>query len=69
MFRALILLISLLAGPALASGYTGHPGYAAFEARMVSEHGFTREELRRWFDAAERKDGILEAISARFRPG
>src|SRR5512139_2049727 len=63
LFRVLILVISLFAGPALASGYTGHPGYAAFEARMVSEHGFKREELRRWFDAAERKDSILEAIA------
>ena len=30
---------------------------------MVGEHGFKREELRRWFDAAERKESILEAIA------
>ena len=63
LFRVLILFIALLAGPALASGYTDHAGYAAFEARMVAEHGFEREELRRWFDAAERKESILEAIA------
>ena len=55
LFRVLILIIALFAGPALASGYTDHARYAAFEARMVNEHGFKREELRRWFDAAERK--------------
>ena len=53
----------MFAGQALAAGYTTHPGYAAFEARMVNEHGFSPEELRRWFDAAERKDAILEAIA------
>jgi membrane-bound lytic murein transglycosylase B len=61
--RALILLLFLFAGEALAAGYTTHPGYAAFEARMVSAHGFTPDELRRWFDAAQRKDSILEAIA------
>jgi len=63
LYRVLIVLLTLFAGQTLAAGYTTHPGYAAFEARMIDEHGFTRDELRRWFDSAERKDGILEAIA------
>ena len=43
MFRFVFVLLSLLAGPALAAGYAEHPGYAAFEARMVKEHGFNAQ--------------------------
>ncbi|MFZ1295469.1 MAG: lytic murein transglycosylase B [Pseudomonadales bacterium] len=63
MFRFVFVLLSLLAGPALAAGYAEHPGYAAFEARMVKEHGFNAQDLRRIFSSAERKDSILEAIA------
>jgi membrane-bound lytic murein transglycosylase B len=61
--RILVLLLSLIAVPVMASGYTAHPAYIAFEQRMIGEHGFAADELRRWFAAAERKDSILEAIA------
>jgi len=61
--RIVLLLLSLIALPAMAAGYTAHPSYIAFEQRMISEHGFAADELRQWFGAAERKDSILEAIA------
>ena len=64
MFRFVFVLLLLLAGPTLAAGYTEHPGYAAFETRMVREHGFSTQELRRIFSSAQRKDSILEAIAS-----
>lgn len=53
----------ILPAVAFASGYTSHPGYPAFEARMIQEHGFKAAELRGIFAQAERKDAILEAIA------
>ena len=63
MFRILLLSLSLLATSAFGAGYASHPAYPAFEAKMVQEHGFKAEELRRLFGDAERKDSILEAIA------
>ncbi|MCG3169376.1 MAG: Membrane-bound lytic murein transglycosylase B [Pseudomonadales bacterium] len=63
MFRFVLLLLVLVAGPVVAAGYGDHAAYPAFEARMVERHGFTAAELRGWLAAAERKDSILEAIS------
>ena len=63
MFRILVLLLSLLAAGAYASGYVSHPAYPAFEAKMIREHGFQAAELRRLLGQAERKDAILEAIA------
>jgi membrane-bound lytic murein transglycosylase B len=61
--RVLALLLALLAAPAFAVGYTSHPGYPAFEAKMIREHGFKAAELRSLLGQAERKDSILEAIA------
>lgn len=63
LFRFVAFLFLLVTTQAFAAGYVDHAGYAAFEARMVEQHGFTRGQLRAWFTAAERKDSILEAIS------
>lgn len=63
MSRLFILVFFLVSTAAFAGGYATHAAYPAFEARMVEQHGFTREELQQWFNAAERKDSILEAIS------
>ena len=63
LFRFLAPLLLLITMQAFANGYVDHAGYAAFEKRMVEDHGFTPQQLREWFGAAERKDTILEAIS------
>lgn len=63
MRRLFFLVFFLVSTTALAGGYTTHAAYPAFEARLIEQHGFTREELQQWFSAAERKDSILEAIS------
>ena len=63
MFRILLVSLSLLATSAFGAGYASHPAYPAFEAKMVQEHGFKAEELRRLLGDAERKDSILEAIA------
>jgi membrane-bound lytic murein transglycosylase B len=62
-FRILLVSLSLLATSAFGAGYASHPAYPAFEAKMVQEHGFKAEELRRLLGDAERKDSILEAIA------
>lgn len=61
--RLLVLLWCLLPSLVMAEGYLSHPGYAAFERRMVESHGFDPEQLRRLFAGAERKQSILDAIS------
>jgi membrane-bound lytic murein transglycosylase B len=61
--RIIVFLSILIVSGACAAGYDAHPGYPAFESRMVKEHGFDAVELRRLFAAAERKDSILEAMS------
>ena len=63
MLRLLVLLFVCAPSLVFADGYLSHPGYAAFEQRMVSEHGFSEGELRAWFGQAERKQSILDAIS------
>ena len=63
MFRILLVSLSLLASSAFGAGYAAHPAFPAFEAKMVQEHGFKTQELRRLLGDAERKDSILEAIA------
>jgi membrane-bound lytic murein transglycosylase B len=64
LLRTLYLpLLFLLPLVVRAEGYASHPAYPAFEARMVSEHGFDAARLRALFSQAERKDSILEAIA------
>ena len=45
------------------STYDSNPQANAFIERMVTEHGFSREELDSLFGAAERRDDILELMS------
>ena len=48
--------------PATA-GYSEQPKVQAFMDDMVSKHGFSKDELTRIFEQAERRDDILELMS------
>lgn len=48
--------------PATA-GYSDQPQVQAFIDDMVSKHGFSKDELTRIFEQAERRDDILELMS------
>lgn len=65
--RKLVLLLSLSVSqllPALASAnYADHEKAIGFIDKMVSEHGFNKNELQQTFAQASRKESILEAIA------
>ncbi len=56
------LLVAAVALPCKAD-YTQHPEAKKFMAEMVSKNGFSRIELNGWFEKAEKKQAILDAIS------
>jgi membrane-bound lytic murein transglycosylase B len=56
------LLALTPAGPALAD-YSRHPEVQAYVAEVAKEHGFAAAELGELFAQAERKQGIIDAIS------
>lgn len=43
--------------------YSTHVKASAFIEKMVSQHGFSAEELTTWLVAAEKKQSIIDAIS------
>jgi membrane-bound lytic murein transglycosylase B len=43
--------------------YSNHPEAKKFIAEMVAKNGFSRAELTEWLEKAEKKQGILDAIS------
>ncbi len=59
---AVISLVGLAAGT-MTTGYRDHPEARALIERMVEEHDFDREALEAVFAGAERKQGIIDAIS------
>lgn len=59
---AVISLVGLAAGT-MTTGYRDHPEAQALIERMVEEHDFDREALEAVFAGAERKQGIIDAIS------
>jgi len=61
-------LVSLSIGlPALAEPavetYANHAAIGPYINELVSEHQLSREDLNRWFAAAEKKQSILDAIA------
>lgn len=63
---ALAFAVSLAtAGWSLGAGasYLDVPAAQAFSARMQSEHGFAKEQLEDWLDAAQKQQKIIDAIS------
>jgi len=61
-------LISLSIGlPAVAAAevetYANHVAIGPYIDELVSEHQLSREDLVRWFSAAEKKQSILDAIA------
>lgn len=62
--RTLLGLLALgLTAAAAQADYSQHPEAEAFIARMVSEHGFSAEEVAGVLASAERQQSILDAIS------
>jgi membrane-bound lytic murein transglycosylase B len=59
----LISLVLMAGSMPCKADYTQHPEAKKFIADMVSKHGFSRAELGAWFEKAEKKQGILDAIS------
>jgi|SRR5690606_13392724 membrane-bound lytic murein transglycosylase B len=59
LLMAVVLLIPLAA----VANYASHPEAVTFIDEMVNEHGFTREEVTAWLEAAEKQQSILDAIS------
>jgi len=59
-----LLLAALLSGPAavLADNYNDRPQVQAFIDMMVSEHGFSKQQLIAVFDDAESREDILELM-------
>ena len=64
--RLWLLLISGLTmsvAPAFASDYVNRDDVDIFINEMVSEHQFSREDMQAWFESAEKKQNILDAIA------
>ncbi len=61
--RCLILLLLPLAAWVHASDFVDRPEVQTFIAEMVERHGFEQTELEQTFAAAERQQGIIDAIS------
>ncbi len=59
----LALLAMVFSTIATAESYAGHPSAVEFTERMVSEHGFAREEVEALVADAERQQSILDAIA------
>lgn len=56
-------LAALMAMAAHGAGYSDHPEGKKLIERMVSEHGFKREDVQKILDQAEKKQAILDAIA------
>lgn len=62
MMRLFALVAALLPLSAPAVNVEDHPKLSGFIDRMVAEHQFKPDELRRWFDQAEIRRDIIEAM-------
>ncbi|TVP57743.1 MAG: lytic murein transglycosylase B [Halomonadaceae bacterium] len=49
---------------AVQADYSQHDKAAAFVDEMAAEHGFDRDQVRRWLGDAQRQDGIIKSISS-----
>jgi membrane-bound lytic murein transglycosylase B len=63
-FFSSLLLVAAAISPlsALAGNYNDQPQVQAFIVMMVDKHGFTREQLVTVFNAAKRREDILELM-------
>lgn len=59
---ACVIACAVFTGSARAD-YSNHPSADAFVTKMVTEHGFTREEVVGLLANAERQQSILDAIA------
>ena len=63
MTRVFLLLVALLASPAIANpGYAERPEVQAFIREVAERHGFVEKELAFLFSRVRRVDPVLEAI-------
>jgi membrane-bound lytic murein transglycosylase B len=65
--KQLLLIVSFSSLFSLSSlvfaDYASHEQASAFTKKLVTEHGFTEQEVNRVLSQAKKKDSILEAIS------
>jgi membrane-bound lytic murein transglycosylase B len=57
------MVLALAGSSNCMADYSRHPEAQKFIDEMVRKNGFTREELQAWLAKAEKKQGILDAIS------
>lgn len=62
LLRSLLLATLFVSATVSASNYSEQPQVRVFIDRMVSEHGFDRDELAALLDQAERREDILELM-------
>lgn len=63
-----LLIATLLVLPAIAAAdetrdYRAHPEFNAFAKRLVTQHGFTRDDLETIFDGVARQQKIIDLIT------
>lgn len=61
--RFVVLCLALLASPFSSGDYSSRAEVKKFIDEMVTEEGFSRQELERIFRQASRKQSIIDAIS------
>lgn len=63
---ALIAALLVFSSPGIAddsSDYRAHPEFAAFAKRLITQHGFTRDDLETIFNGVMRQQKIIDLIT------
>lgn len=61
--QAVILAVAAVFALPSYADYSNHPEAKKFVADMISKHGFSKAELIRWLESAEKKQSILDAMA------